>query len=235
MKNIGWAQGIWEQSSTQKEILGAYRVEPNGKKYRYALAGEGLAVGKMSYMSIAEAEHVNKSVAAAAAIGDTEVTVTVGATAVTLDQYKDGELQVNDGTGKGHSYDIDTNTACATSGNTVVTLKDAIKIALVASATSEVTLVKSPWGSVTQSTTEESGSAGITKMAITDANYFWIQTGGSAILLGSGSDGLGTVLSHDATEGAGAVMADYTKGLFGFTWNTAHVSGEYKPVILFID
>ena len=234
MKNTGFAQPLWEVSTTQKEMLGMYRIEPDGKKYRYALSGEALSAGKMSFMSTATADHVNKS-CAAAAIGDTEVAVTVGATAVTADMYKDGELHVNDGTGEGHSYAIDTNTACAASGVTYVTLREPIRVALVASATSEVSLIKNPWSGVTQSTTEESGSAGVTRQAIADASYFWIQTGGPAICLASGSDGLGTVLSHDGTEGAIAVMADYTKGLVGFTWYTAHVSGEYKPIYLTID
>lgn len=234
MKNTGFAQGLWEQSATQKEVLGMLRIEPDGRKFRYAKAGEALAVGKMSYMAAAAANHVNCSVAAAA-IGDREVTVTVGATAVTENQYKDGYLHVNDGTGEGHAYAIESNTACDASSTTTVKLKDPIVVALVASATTEVSLIPNLWSSITQSTTEESGSAGIPLKAITSAYYFWIQTGGQAICLGSDSSGLGTLLSHDATEGAVAVQADYTKGLVGFVVSTAQVSGEYKPIMLTID
>ncbi|MEA3508475.1 MAG: hypothetical protein U9R40_06130, partial [Synergistota bacterium] len=194
MKNTGWAQGLFEISSSQKEILGSLRIEPDGRKFRYSLAGEGLSVGKMSFMGEATANHINKSVAAAVAIGETEVQVTVGATAVTADQYKDGYLHVNDGTGQGHAYGIDTNTACDSSGTTIVTLKDPIVVALVGSATSEVSLIKNPWSGVTQSTTEESGSAGIPLKAITDAYYFWCQTGGPAICLASDTSAMGVML-----------------------------------------
>jgi hypothetical protein len=235
MKTTGFAQSLYEISSTQKEILGMLRIEPDGRKFRYSKAGEALAVGKMSYMAEATANHINKSVAAAVAIGDVEVQVTVGATAVTADQYKDGYLQVNDGTGEGHSYGIDSNTACDASGTTVVTLKDPVQVALVASATSEVSLIPNPWSSVTQSTTEESGSAGIPLKAITDAYYFWSQTGGVGICLGSDTSALGVMMSHDATEGAIAAAADYVKGYIGDTIITAQISGEYKPIMLKID
>ena len=234
MKNTAFAQGLWEESSTQKECLGMLRIEPDGRKFRYAYASEALAVGKMSFMATAESNHVDCAVAAAA-IGDTEIAVTVGATAVTADMYKDGFLHVNDGTGQGHQYLIDTCTACDASGVTYVTLKECIRVALVASSTSEVTLVRNPWGYVSQSTTEESGSAGIPLFGITSAYYFWIQTGGSAICLGSDSSGVGTMLSHDATEGALAAAADYVKGYVGFSWFTDQVSTEYKPVYLTID
>jgi len=235
MKTTGFSQGLYEQSSTQKEILGMIRIEPDGRKFRYAKAGEALSVGKMSFMAEAEANHINKSVASAAAIGDTEVTVTVGATEVTADQYKDGYLHVNHGTGEGHSYGIESNTACDSSGDTIVTLKNPIIVALVASGTSEVSLIKNPWSSVTQSTTEESGSAGIPLRAITSAYYFWCQTGGPAICLGSDSSALGVMLSHDGTEGAVAAASDYVKGYVGYTWFTPQVSGEYKPIWLPID
>lgn len=235
MKDI-FAQPLFAQSSTKLEMIGTPRIcSRTGRKYRYAYAGEDLAVGKMSFMATATGNHVNKSVASAAAIGDYEVTVTVGATAVTADSYANGFLHVNDGTGQGHQYLIDSNTYCASSGNTTVTLHEPIRVALVASATSEVSLIANPWSSVTQSTTEESGSAGVTPIAVTSGYYFWCQTGGPAICLASGSDGLGSVLSHDATEGAIAVMANYTMGLVGFTWYTAHVSTEYKPIWLTID
>jgi len=159
----------------------------------------------------------------------------VGATVVTADQYKDGELQINDGTGHGHTYNIDTNSACGSAGDTVVTLKDSIRVALVASGTTQVSLVKNPWADITQSATTTSGSAGVTKMAISDGYYFWLQTGGSVCMLSSGSDGLGTVLSNDGTEGACEVMADFVASCYGFTWYTVHASGEYKPAFLFID
>lgn len=235
MKDI-FAQSLFAQSSTQQEMMGTPRIcSRTGRKYRYAYAGEALAVGKMSYMAEATSNHVNKSVASAAAIGDYEVTVTVGATAVTANSYRNGFLHVNDGTGQGHQYLISSNTYCAASGNTVVTLAEPIRVALVASATSEVSLIANPWSSVTQSTTEESGSAGIPPIAVTSGYYFWCQTGGPAICLASDSSALGVMLSHDATEGAVAAAADYVKGYVGFSWYTAHVSTEYKPVWLTID
>ena len=60
-----------------------------------------------------------------AAAGATSVTVTLGATAATEDQYKDGFLYINDGaTGEGHVYKIKSNAVGASGGTCVLTLDE---------------------------------------------------------------------------------------------------------------
>lgn len=236
MKNTGFAQGLYETSSTQKEILGMLRVEPDGRKFRYAKADSTeIACGVTTSLATATANHINKSVAAAVAIGDREVQVTVGATAVTADQYKDGYFQVNDGTGQGQSYRIDTNTACATSGTTTVTLCDPIKVALVASATSEVSLLPNPWyGTVVQATTT-TGPAGVTITVVPASHYYWSQTGGLGCVLSNGTDAVGSTQTAGATDGSADIQTDYAEIPIGFVILTDNVAGEYKPIWLTID
>lgn len=237
MKIQGFSQTLHEVSTTQKEIMGMLRIEPDGRKFRYAQAGSGaaLSAGKIGILVGATAHHVNVSVAAAVAIGATEVSVTVGATAVTVDQYKDGYLQVNDGTGQGYSYLIAGNTACALSTTTVVTLREPVRVALVASATSEVSLIPNPWKGVTESATSESGPAGIPLVAVAASGYYWCQTGGVAICLAEGTDALGTTLELGAGAGAVKVQAGYTCCYVGTLISTAFIAGEYKPILLAID
>lgn len=235
MKIQGFAQGLYEVSSTQKEILGMLRIEPDGRKFRYAYAGAAaLAAGKIGIMVGVAAYHINIAPAAAAAIGATEVTVTLGATAATVDQYKDGYLQVNDGTGEGHSYLIAGNTAAALSTSCVVTLKDPLQVALTV-AGSEVSLIPNPWRGVTESATSESGPAGIPMKAVPINYYYWCQTGGVAICLAEGTDALGTTLELGAGAGAVKVQAGYTCGFVGTLISTAFIAGEYKPIMLQID
>jgi len=236
MKNTGFAQGLYEVSSAQKEIMGMLRIEPDGRKFRYAQAGAAaLGAGKIGIMVGVTANHINLSVAAAAAIGATSVTVTLGATAATADQYKDGYLQVNDGTGEGHSYLIDTNAAAALSTSCEITLKDPIQVALVTAATSQVSLIPNPWKGVTESATSESGPAGIPLKAVPISYYYWCQTGGVAVCLAEGTDALGTTLELGAGAGGVKVQAGYTCGYVGTLIGTAFIAGEYKPILLALD
>ena len=236
VKINGWAQGLLEISKTQKEVLGSLRLTADGRKFRYAKAGAAaLGAGLMGILAPVIALHINCSVAKAAAIGDREVQITVGATAVTVDQYKDGYLQINDGTGEGMQYGIESNTACAVNGTTVVSLKDPIQVALVAAATSEVSLIPNPWNGVTESATSESGAAGIAPVAVTIAYYYWCQTGGVAVVLAEGTDAIGTTLELGAGAGAVKVQAGYTCNLVGTIFGTAFIAAEYKPIWLTID
>jgi len=235
MKNQSFAQGLYEVSATQKEIVGMLRIEPDGRKFRYAKAGAAdLGAGKMGITIVAVANHVNCAPAVAVKIGDTEVSVTLGATLATEDQYKDGYLQVNDGTGQGHSYPIESNTAAVLSGTCVVRLKVPVIIALTV-AGSEVSLLPNPWRGVTESATSESGAAGIPLKAVTTLYYYWAQTGGFAVCLAEGTDGLGTTLELGAGAGAVKVQAGYTCNYVGTVIQTAFIAAEYKPIWLTLD
>jgi hypothetical protein len=234
-------QGIFDISSTQKEALGTLRITPDGRKFRYAKAGAtALSAGYMGVAVAGTALHINRSVAAAAAIGDKSVIVTVGASAVTADQYKDGFLQINDGTGQGHNYPIDGNTAISAAGGDVtVSLKDPIKVALVASATSEVSLIPNPWYAVTEGTTQEKLPVGVAPVAVTAAYYYWAQTGGVAICAVDGTPAVGSYLIlSDANAGFLEVRVtalDVDEPALAITFATAGVDGEFKPCYLLID
>jgi len=235
---LNYAQGLYEQLAEQKETLGCPRWTDDGRFFRYAVAGADLSAGKMGIAPSAVAHHINKSVAAAA-IGDMTVDLTVGATEVTLDQYKDGWLMINDGTGQGHSYPISGNSACVSSGTTTVQLKDPIRVALVASATSEASLFYSQYDGVTESSTQENLPVGVPLVAVTAAYFYWAQTGGIANCLIEGTPAKGTrLILSDAV--AGALEAENTtldidEPTVGYLYATAGVDTEYKPVDLNIN
>jgi hypothetical protein len=236
MKTTGFSQGLYETSSTQKEILGMLRIEPDGRKFRYAKADSTqIACGVTTSMATVEAHHINRPVAAAVAIGDIEVQVTVSTTAVTADSYKDGYLQVNDGTGEGQCYRIDSNTYCAASGTTVVTLCDPVRVALVADSTSKVSLIPNPWyGTVVQATTT-TGQAGVTITVVPASHYYWSQTGGLGCVLSNGTDSVGSTQTAGATDGSVDIQTDYADIPVGYVILTDNVAGEYKPIWLTID
>src|SRR4249920_1582699 len=98
-------QNIREISSTQNVKLGVKGETIDGRIYRYAKAGAvNVAAGKINVAAAHVANHVNQVVQAAAAIGDTRVSLTLGATAATANQYKGGLLVINDATGEGIAY-----------------------------------------------------------------------------------------------------------------------------------
>lgn len=235
-----FSQGLYEISSTQKEALGTLRIEQDGRKFRYVKAGTGgTAAGKMTIGAAVAANHINVAVPYASAIGDKIISVTVGATAVTADQYAEGYLQVNDATGEGYQYKIASNTACDASGTTVVTLEEGIRVALVAS-TSEVSLVPNPYNGVTVSDVEESMATGVSCGAITATYYGWVQTGGIGICLAIGTPAVGTNLTLASTAGgvtgiSTTIATTVTQPVIGYVYGTAFVTTEYKPVFLKID
>src|SRR5688500_8906823 len=91
-------------STEQQCNLGQLGVTKDGRAYRYAKAGEALSPGKLQVAAPIAANHENMAVAAAAAIGATKVTVTLGATAASLNQYAGGFRPINDATAEGSSY-----------------------------------------------------------------------------------------------------------------------------------
>ena len=233
-----FSQGVYEASTVQKEEIGTLRILADGRKYRYVQAGTGgLAPGKAAAGSVAVANHINLAVPAASEIGALQLSITVGATAVTADQYLNGYLQINDATGEGYQYKIVGNTACDASGTTVVMLEEAIRVALVAS-TSEVSLIPNPYAGAVHTTVEESLPVGVACHTVAASSYGWVQSGGPAVALVAGTPAVGTMLTLSATSGALAAMAatlDVDMPTCAIAYGTVGVAGEYKPVFLKLD
>ena len=235
-KLTGWAQGLFETSSTKKEALGALRITEDGRKFRYALSGEALAAGMNGLTADGVANHV-KQTGDAIAKGVTKVSLVVGATAVTENQYRDGYLQIYDGAAGtvGYQYRIRSNTACDASGTTVLELEDPIQVAVI--STDTWSLIVNPFSSITQQASLAHGLGGIVPLTVASGKYFWMQTGGLACALNGGNSTLGAGLVQSATEGAlktqpdGALDAAPAGHVCGF----AGVDTKYCPVWLQID
>ena len=84
----------FKTSTTQQLSFGQEMHFKDGRRFRYggALAGgTAIVVGKLYQAAIPVGDHVLQT-ASAAAVGDTLVSLVLGATAVTVDQYRDGYL-----------------------------------------------------------------------------------------------------------------------------------------------
>lgn len=228
------AQGIYEESATALHRVGERLQLGDGRVFYYAKNGAvALTPGTLLVEQDQTALHINLS-CAAAAIGDKEVTVTLGATAATANEYAEGYLSVNDGTGEGHIYKIKSHPAADASATLKVKLYDGINVALVASATSEVSLLHNPYYGVIISVADQANCpVGVAVIATTAAYYCWVQTWGVANVLADEAVAQGDECTI-GTSVVGAVEAVDAVGepRVGISMCGAMVDTEYKPVML---
>jgi hypothetical protein len=225
---------IFSSSTVKQHAFGQLAMAADGRKFRYAKAGaSNLVAGNVQQGPAIVANHQNIAVATAAAIGANSVTVTLGATAATANQYADGYMVVNDVDGQGHSYKILSHPAADSAASLELTLDDKIKVALTTS--SEVCLIANPWnGVIIYPTTSTQTVAGVAPFAVTAGEYCWLQTGGVASMLADGAIGVMTgVAVPSSVAGAGKIMAA-TLSQIGYALQ-AGVDTEYRAVFLTID
>ncbi len=193
------------------------------------------------------ANHQNL-VVATAAIGATQVTVTLGGTAVTANQYQGGFLVINAGTGIGQTLRIASHPAqSTTSGTVVLTLEDALKVATLVSDT-KGSLILNPYGApygvdvrtsgcVVCPTTLTGPIIGVTVSPIpastaTVPSYGLIQTKGVVGCLNDANTAIGLDLMHSAnTAGAVATYVAATSSRVG-TSTVAGVTTEVRPITI---
>lgn len=235
-----YGRDTYEQTSAKLFQLGALAYGFGGnKQYRYGRNnGSNAAVaGNLQVAPTVVANHVNRTVAAAAAIGATTVSVNYGATAVTKDFYAGGELVVNDATGESYSYRIKGNDANAGSaaGNVYLEESDPIRVALVAS-TSEVSLIQNPWDRYVISVTDQADQPiGVAFAAVAVDLYAWVQTRGLCAVLADETLTVGAALTTGTgTAGAVEELDGLLEVQVGIA-NQAGVDTEERAVFLTID
>ena len=220
-------------SSVQTEQLGAVAGDAYGRQFRYGKAGaSNIGAGLLTVRPANVANHVNRTIAGTVAAGVTEVTLNVGATAVTAGQYEQGLLNINDATGEGYEYRIKGHTTSAGSTAITVSLEEPIQSALTVSV-SEASLVKNPYDSVVTSATLAK-AAGVTKSALTAAYHGWLAVEGEATVLSDGGITLAKgVIQSDAVAGAVEIAAAATDQVLGWV-SALSVDTEYRLVNLSI-
>lgn len=181
-------QAVRETSTTKKMSLGTPVMTPDGRTFRYAKAGaSALVAGNLIVAANPIADHQNRLIDATvtAAIGDVKVQIlSIGATAMTLDQYTDGYLVTIDGTGEGYNYVIDGHSAYdASATDVIIRLKESIIVALP--STAEVVLEYNPWANAVISATDQADlPVGVAHTAIPANGFGFIQTGGPCAVWG---------------------------------------------------
>ncbi len=216
-------------------------VSPDGRRFRYSHANSSvdLIAGNLQVTATTVgANHTNLAVGKAAADDARIVTdITIGATALTLNQYRDGYLTIQDGTGKGHTYQIDGHNAYdASATNVKIVLRDRLIVAL--DATSEVTLAYNPNDLAVISATDQNDvPTGITHVAVdvSAARYYWAQTGGVAPVFSETTNPVGDEITISAsTNGEVEVRDADTEPTVGVQYEVG-VDSEVQLALLSID
>ena len=191
-------------NTTKKRALGTILELPDGREFKYVLNGSGaITSGKLASSAAMIGNHDMDLTTAAASVGDTSITVTLGATAATKDQYADGYIYTNDGTGQGQVYRIASNPEADGSATLAVTLASNDPVSVALDSTTESGLAVNPYsGIVVSPTSVTNRTLGVTATDIAANAYGFVQTKGLASVLVSG-----TVVAGEPLRVAGATLA----------------------------
>ena len=227
---------IYDDNANSQFPLGAIGYGYGGNKvFRYGnAAGTNLDVGKLAVAADITANHANQNPNAAAVADALVVDMSVGATAVTVDIYTDGELVAHNDAGEGTSYHISGNVAISSSGNGNIFLFDPIITALA--TTSDLSLIENNWQNIVISGTDQGNMpCGVPNVAITLDQFGWFQTRGMCAVLADETLAVGSALTI-GTGVAGAVEVKDGAGEFVIgVAQQAGVDAEYRGVFLTID
>ena len=210
------SNGPFTADTTELVALGTKCYSNNGSEFRYCLSGgTALVPGKLQQAPAQVTTEQGLAVFAAAAIGATQVTVTLGGTnAIVANQYAEGWLSIVSTPGQGYFYKIASHPAAALSTNVVLTLADPLIVALTTSSVAD--MIVNPFSGVIVNPTTATGCVvGVAVYAIPATttspvanNYGWLQVKGPCNLLNDSSTAVGLALAPSgATAGAAKTWA----------------------------
>lgn len=206
----------------------------DGREVILVKAGDAVESGKLYQDAAIVPNHQNIAVAAYTAYSNNgnvpaKVTVTLGATAATANQYAGGFVVVNDANGEGQTLRIASHPAADASATLAITLEDAPVTTLTTS--SEVCLLPAHGNNVIiQPTTVTGAQVGVALNPIAAGAYGFLVTKGIVSCLAGGAIGVGLGISIGSVAGSVSVAAATTARL-GFAAQ-AGVDTEYRAVFI---
>lgn len=228
----------YKTSDYPQHQIGFKYETPTGDIFRYAkVGGSAISAGKLQLAPARKTNHDNVAVYAAAAIGAKKVTVTLGATAATADEYAGGKIVFSDVAPEGTSYIITGHPAADSSGTLELTLERPLIEAVTTS--SEACLMHNTWNAVVEGTESTSDPAGVPLVDAAAGDYVFLMTRGvTAVLADEAIDAGAWLTAGTGTAGAVEELDDLTTEITDNFVGKALVAGvdtEYRPVKLEID
>ena len=240
------ANGTYQTSTdtSLETLLGSRWDLSDGREVALGQPATGTTVaeGKLYQNAALIADHQNCDVTAVTAYSangnvPAAVTITLGATAVTANQYAGGYLAVVDGAGEGQLLKIASHPAAALSATCAFTLEDGPSTAL-STSTSECSLLPATGDElVIMPTTPTNVPFGLAMYPVAAGSYaFFLTKGIGNALADATTPAVGCAISWSAAT-AGAVGATpyagnvLTGAVIGHT-AILGVSAEYRPVFM---
>ncbi len=201
---VAAGHGIYETPLVPAHRPGSLMTTGDGRYFRYAKVGAvALVAGNaIQAPAIIGTTHVDLT-PSAAAIGATTVSVTLGATLASINQYANGYLVCSTGPSNGIAYRIKSHPAADASAAVVLTLDDPLQVAI--STSSRIDLVADQYTGVIQSpvTTLTGVIVGGAVIAAPISSYTWLQVRGIFAGLMVGTPIVGGSLSCPTSAAGG--------------------------------
>ena len=233
----------YAESSTQLFPLGS-TLDWGDRVFRYAQVSSAGAItaGKLVQQKASVVANHSQCDMTGAVSATTTATSDIsielsGDTDITINEYADGYLIVNSGTGAGQSWRVKSHPAVDAGADvtTVVTVYGKVVTALASGASSEATLTYNPYKDVIVSPTSATGGViGVTNIDMTLSYYGWLQVRGPKACLAGETLVLGHQIMRSDAD-AGAVMPDNGDDLepvIGEVMASVVVDAEYNLVNL---
>ena len=228
------AQDIFTGSTTQFHNYGEKMETTDGRVFRYAKNSTTLLVsGNLLQAPVVIAGHQTLT-PAIFAVGATSISVTMGATNASANQYSNGYIGVNTTPGNGYLYLVAGHAAITNAVAGTINLADQVQVA--GTAASICDLVFNPYSGVIQLpvTTKTGVCVGAALTALAASSYGWVQTHGPAMVLSSGTFAVGSPIQDVAVAAGSANSAGTVAVVIGSLMKVG-VDAKNVPIYLQID
>tara|TARA_R110002020_G_scaffold34640_14_gene105215 strand:+ start:1070 stop:1873 length:804 start_codon:yes stop_codon:yes gene_type:complete len=205
------------ESSAQEFSLGQRGQTPDGRVFRYAKNSSAALTTSgnlLDGIALVAAHDMDVPCTGTTAAGETDLSLEVPTTDLTLNQYAGGYVIINDGPGIGEVYRISSHPAHDASADATCVFTLDEPTVTQTTTSSLVGLVYSPYKDVKAidgDGTMTTGPLGVNPAPVTASYYFWLQTSGiSSVLAGAavGVVGDGLKVSQASGETGAADLFD---------------------------
>jgi len=157
--------------------------------YAYGrLAAVAVTAGKCVTHAASIAHHFDLTPTAGVAAGETAISVETAGTDITLNQYANGYLYVNDAAGEGQMLRIKSNPAHDHSADPSIVITCYDDLATAITTSSRITLIPDPRSAqIVQAATTTGATLGVTVVDMAASAYGWFSVSGPATVLTSGT------------------------------------------------
>ena len=202
-------QSIYKSSSIKLADLGSRKVVGD-RVFRYAKASTDIAAGLIASMVVHDAKWLKTSIGTDWVVG-ARIIGLYASTNIAKDTFAEGYVWVAQGTNanEGYMYRVKSNKATSSAGDYEVTLYD--EIVQTADVTDKCSILPNMYNDVQRQTSEVDPPVGVAPIAVTSADYFWLQTWGpTAVQVGSA----GVPATGEEVTVGSAGMSETTSGEF---------------------